>query len=219
MTAAVAPAIREPLRFIDDAAAFDPEAGGPTVWIRAGAGIEDSAGRAAAVREVIAAHLRLAPESVTVAKDVHGRPHLAVATVPLLDFSVSHVPGTLIVGVTRGPTRIGVDVEVTRGDVDPLLLARPHCTPLEFARLATLPPPARLDGFYDLWTAKEAMAKAIGHGFSFGLDAIETAPHPAPTEPEERLCIIRLGGSERFAAGWRLFHRNLAGRRIAVALG
>lgn len=206
-----------PVQFVFAATGFDRRFAGPSVWVVQSGDVDEPTGRQAALRRVLAAHLEVRPESIALSKDVHGRPFIAGESPPV-DFSVSHVPGTLAVAVSCAGGRIGVDVESVRDDVDPLLLARDHFTPAEAARLAALAPAERLAGFYRIWTAKEAMAKAIGHGFSFGLDAIETAPGDDPASPGA-LRIARLGGSERFAAGWRICHRFLPGLLVAVALG
>ena len=58
------------------------------------------------------------------------------------------------------------------------------------------------------------MLKALGEGFSFGLDQVELAPDGAGG-----LRLARLGGSVQRAEGWRLTHeeRLLDGRPHLLA--
>jgi 4'-phosphopantetheinyl transferase len=193
---------------------FDRGFPGPTVWV--------VPQRSDALARVLAAHLDVPAERLgAVERDIHGRPQLCTdGSLPARDFSVASASERLVVAVApEGGGRIGVDAEPIRADLDPLIPARDQFTCVEFARLSSLAGAAeRLAAFYDMWTAKEALAKAIGHGFSLGLDAIETAPYPCPTA-WQRLSIRRLAGRESLAAGWRVFHRQLGELLIAVAWG
>jgi len=78
-----------------------------------------------------------------------------------------------------------------------------------------LPEPDRWYAMLKCWTAKEALLKAIGQGFAFGLDQIELGP----VEGSE-IKLLRLCGSETLAQGWHLeFHeRTVEGRGYLVAL-
>lgn len=91
-----------------------------------------------------------------------GKPVLDAA----LAVSLSHRPGLTLVGLAEGG--IGVDIELIPAD-DPLALARDHFAPAEHAWLAALPATARPRAFTWLWTAKEAVLKALGRGIALGL--------------------------------------------------
>ena len=114
--------------------------------------------------------------------------------------------------------RIGVDVELIRGDVDVQALANGHFCPAERQWLMALAPPQRQEAFYRCWTGKEALAKALGQGMALGLDQIETA-----LDTDGSLRLVSVNGSAQLAHGWQVTHRTcrLGGVStvIAVAAG
>lgn len=93
---------------------------------------------------------------------------------PDVRFSVSRTAGLAVLAVTRG-REIGVDVE----RVEPRRALGPIAdrlfAPQEAAELHELPRGARVSRFYELWTRKEAYAKALGTGFAVPLDRLRPA--------------------------------------------
>jgi len=57
---------------------------------------------------------------------------------------------------------VGIDVEANERDLDAARLAERFFAATEAAALAALPERARRERFYDLWTVKEAIVKALG---------------------------------------------------------
>jgi phosphopantetheine--protein transferase-like protein len=189
------------IQFVFDPHAFDRAFPGPAVWVlEATESIHDSA------RRVLAAHLEVDPAAIALAKDPHGRLFVDAARMPdcshaaEIDISVSHAAGIQVIGVAFGG-RIGVDVEALDANVDVAALSRDHFTSSEQANLMALPPSDRVDHFYHLWTAKESVAKAIGHGFSLGLDRVELIVNAGSCR------ISRIAGSAHLATGWHVAHR------------
>lgn len=78
------------------------------------------------------------------------------------DFNLSHSDAWALIAVASSGTRVGVDVERVRTDLDHLELARHLYQPEETARLIAGHPA----GFFRLWTAKEAFVKATGTGLA-----------------------------------------------------
>lgn len=102
--------------------------------------------------------------------DESGRPCLDLGEQrPAPDFNLSHSDAWALVAVAPSGTRVGVDVERVRTDLDHMELARHLYQPEETVRLV-----AGLDsvesvhpaGFFRLWTAKEAFVKATGTGLA-----------------------------------------------------
>jgi 4'-phosphopantetheinyl transferase len=88
------------------------------------------------------------------------RPYLPGAA---LDFNLSH-SGSYAVCALSPTGRVGIDLEYrTRRNLAAL---RAHFRPEEWATLATADPLGR---FYQLWTQKEAVAKADGRGLDIAL--------------------------------------------------
>lgn len=92
-----------------------------------------------------------------------------------IEFNLSHSGGEVAIAFARAQA-LGVDIERTqRRHADSGEIAQRFFHPREAAALERLPPAQRALAFLRLWTHKEAVLKAIGHGLSFGLDRLEFA--------------------------------------------
>ncbi|UXI68414.1 4'-phosphopantetheinyl transferase family protein [Tahibacter amnicola] len=99
----------------------------------------------------------------------HGKPTLRNGGP--LHFSLSH-SGSLGLIAVAWDTELGVDVEQPGKPRAVAALARRYFTATEADWLARCDESVRQDAFLTLWTAKEAVAKAIGRGLAYGLDRI-----------------------------------------------
>jgi 4'-phosphopantetheinyl transferase len=110
--------------------------------------------------------------------------------------------------------RIGVDLETLRPSWA-LAAAADLFLPSERAWAESLPEPLRWRALLGLWTAKEAVLKALGQGLGFGLDQVELGP-----DGRGGLMLRRVCGSEVLARGWRIEHqeRSVAGQPYLIAL-
>jgi 4'-phosphopantetheinyl transferase len=109
------------------------------------------------------------PEGWRLALNPHGKPALVPhPSSPDLRFNISHTGGAVAVALALGRD-IGVDAESIDRSVDPLAIARSQFAPAEAALLESLAEPARRRAFFQLWTLKEAYAKATGEGLSLPL--------------------------------------------------
>lgn len=68
---------------------------------------------------------------------------------------------------------VGVDVEHTAGGIDVAAMVERHFSPGERRRWSALGTEAQRTQFFQLWTLKEAYAKARGLGLALALDATE----------------------------------------------
>ena len=98
-----------------------------------------------------------------------GKPFLSPAASASPSFSLSHTRGMVACAVTQEPA-VGVDVECVDRDVDTARIAARFFAPTEAAQLERLEDEARRDRFFDLWTLKEALVKALGVGMAAELD-------------------------------------------------
>ncbi|MGS1106998.1 4'-phosphopantetheinyl transferase family protein [Achromobacter anxifer] len=114
----------------------------------------------AALRRLLGARLGCRPESLRFAANKHGKPRLDVACSadPAPCFNVSHAGDYALIAMSD-VVPVGVDIE--RRD--------PHCDVAGLSQLVLspqeleLPDEGRLD-FFDCWTAKESVLKALGLG-------------------------------------------------------
>ena len=160
--------------------------------------------------EAPAAYLR---DLVPLPPDVQGRPRLRDGLGRAWSCSKAHAPGVQVIALAK-EGRLGVDLE----RLEPsraLAAASELLLPSERAWVANLAEPERWRAFLGIWTAKEAVLKALGQGFAFGLDQVEFG-----LQEGGRITLLRLCGSERLARGWHieLHEHSLEGRRYLVAL-
>ncbi|TWJ29341.1 4'-phosphopantetheinyl transferase [Micromonospora sagamiensis] len=111
---------------------------------------------------------------ISVEREAGGRPRVRGNGVEL-PVSVSHVDGVVAVAACRDAP-VGVDVERHR-PVPAVALARRWFEPAAVAWLRDRPAGDRAEGFLLLWTAKEAVGKALGVGLR---DGGLTRPVPRP---------------------------------------
>ncbi|OLL31597.1 hypothetical protein BTH42_11730 [Burkholderia sp. SRS-W-2-2016] len=139
---------------------------------------EDSVRHAAtrvALRELLAERTGVAPAALRFEQDAAGRPRLAAsadsaqeASHAWPDFNVSHSGQHALIALAAR-RKVGVDIEVARRDKKWQGLTPAVFAPRDEAWVAALPEQQRADAFYAVWTAKEALLKALGIGIGEGM--------------------------------------------------
>ena len=130
-------------------------------------------------REVLARYVGVDPSALRFDASEHGRPRLE--GYDGLSFSCSHASGLAVVAVLRGGV-VGVDAERCRPVPDAAAIATDLLHPSEARAVRSLPATDRSAAFLQLWTRKEAVAKANGAGLSLRLDSW-AATGKEPGEP------------------------------------
>jgi len=100
-----------------------------------------------------------------------GKPLLIGDSADRASFSLSHTRGMVACAVTSG-AEVGIDVECIDRDVDGDEIAARFFAPVEAAQLMDVRGDARRDRFFDLWTLKEALVKALGRGMAVSLRSL-----------------------------------------------
>ena len=98
----------------------------------------------------------------------HGKSFVEGST---LAFSLSHTAGAVAVAISDGGP-IGIDIEAIPSTPVDAQQFRSCLAANELAALNALPPDQRRQQFYELWVAKEAVAKAVGTGISSAMAGI-----------------------------------------------
>jgi 4'-phosphopantetheinyl transferase len=156
----------------------------------------------AALRDVLAQRMGVRPDELRFERDASGRPmltgehRLCGGVVP--DFNVSHAGRHALIAVSER-RRVGVDIERCRPQFDWRQLAAAVFAPDDAAHVASLPAHMQRDAFYRVWTAKEALLKALGTGIAGGLSGFSVLGG-RDGEP-----AIRLAGGAPPAAGVAAF--------------
>ena len=112
-----------------------------------------------------------APERWRFNRTATGKPFLIEAGDAPASFSLSHTHGMVACAVTKDAD-VGVDVECIDRDVNTADIAARFFAPTEAAHLLQLDEEARRNRFFDLWTLKEALVKALGTGMATALSRL-----------------------------------------------
>ncbi len=121
-----------------------------------------------ALRNVLAGYLGLNPRNVEFFCNQYGKPFID-PSVSQIKFNVSHSSDFALIAVTMG-REIGVDVEFVNPDFEVMSVAHSVFSDAQVDHLKLLPSVEQSKYFYNGWTRKEAVLKAIGKGFSTPLD-------------------------------------------------
>jgi 4'-phosphopantetheinyl transferase len=157
--------------------------------------------RRAALRMLLAGYLGVAPRDVTFTVNSFGKPSVIAPHASAgLSFNSSHSGTVAVIAVSRSG-RLGIDVEQLRPLADADGIAARFFNAGETATLAMLQPHDCVAGFFNAWTRKEAVIKAVGRGLSIPLDSFAVSLRPG--EPPQ---ILHWNIPGEAACGWRIHH-------------
>lgn len=124
------------------------------------------------LREMLSRFADVAPSDWRFTRGEFGRPAIAGPMEGVgLEFNLSHTSDWAAVVVARG-LPCGLDIERIRPIPQMLDIARTRFAPEEFRALEQLDANMRPRRFFELWTEKEAWAKACGRGLSLPMNRI-----------------------------------------------
>ena len=112
------------------------------------------------LKSILARYVAKAPKALVFSHNAYGKPALLETN---LQFNLSHSEHFLALAVCH-TVNVGVDVQVMRQRIEPLEIAERFFHQQEYQWLQTLAPDKQNQGFYRLWSAKEAVLKAAGIG-------------------------------------------------------
>ena len=120
----------------------------------------------ALLRTALSRTLELPPASLIIDHDAMGKPFLNMPGCQNMAVTLSHTSGMVAVALSQAGN-IGVDVEaIDRRNIPHHDLSAYGLSHEEMAMLASLSLHERCEAFIDLWTVREAVAKADGRGLS-----------------------------------------------------
>lgn len=176
------------------------------------------AGARVALRTVLAPRLGCTPAALQFRTGSHGKPYVEGPAAPA--FNVAHAGDHAWIALAEAGGEVGVDIERMDPALDRETLRElaAHCfTRGERAWLARLPADAWPRAFFLLWTAKEALLKALGLGIADHLQHVsvmadglggacrlavvpESGQLAAHAAALARIRLYRLAGPEGYAA-------------------
>ncbi|MDJ0702766.1 MAG: 4'-phosphopantetheinyl transferase superfamily protein [Leptolyngbyaceae cyanobacterium MO_188.B28] len=149
------------------------------------------------LRTILSRYLAIAPSQIEFCYGPQGKPALSNSCGDSsLCFNLSHSGDRALYAITRD-RQIGVDIEQLR-EINAEQLAQRFFSPQESAVINSLSPQQKKTGFFQLWTCKEAVLKAIGKGIA-GLEQVELR-----LGIEEPTRLIRLDGESLSIDKWSI---------------
>jgi 4'-phosphopantetheinyl transferase len=133
----------------------------------------------AALRHILGEALGRDPRALRFVAGEHGKPALAGGEI---EFNVSHSGERVAIAVADETTAVGIDIERERAMRDVLAVAGRFFSPNEAAAVERDP-----SLFFSIWTAKEAVIKAIGGGLTINLASFEAFAATAQFTPVTNL--------------------------------
>ncbi len=175
-----------------------------------------------ALREALGELLGADPHSLRFDRDANGRPMLishARSDAPhAFDFNVSHAGRHALIALAK-ERRVGIDIESIDRRLDWRQLAPVVFAPRDCAYVMSLPEDLRSGAFYNAWTAKEALLKALGTGLAaemthFSVLGAGDTPIAIPVHPR---CEAHAPHSESVIAFDAIWCRAPMGYAASVA--
>lgn len=138
------------------------------------------------LRQILSRYLAMDPAELRFCYGPQGKPTLAPEQGgERLQFNLSHSQGLALIAIARDRRQaarklrsVGVDLEAIDPNYGWQDVARQFFTPNERNQLCGLPVPEQGRAFYQLWTRKEALLKAIGTGLTVPLNQVEVGLNP-----------------------------------------
>ena len=144
------------------------------------------------LRELLGAYLNRPAAALRFAHGPRGKPMLAGADAGTgLCFNLAHSGGRALYVVAH--REVGVDLECLDRVVSDAPVARRICTPREWVAFQALPAERFREAFFNCWTRKEAVAKALGGGLASGLQNLEVC-FPDGESPDGRVSLWDASG-------------------------
>jgi 4'-phosphopantetheinyl transferase len=151
----------------------------------------------ACLRMIIGRYLRTDPCAIEFRFGEYGKPELTHNPLPL-KFNLAHCENLALYAFTRD-REIGIDLERVTTKLEIEEIATRFFSRREVQVLRRLPDHMKPRAFFNCWTRKEAVIKAIGNGLSLPLDQFDVTL--APLTPA---VLLRTRFDEAEASRWSL---------------
>jgi 4'-phosphopantetheinyl transferase len=165
------------------------------------------------LRCILSRYLQMEPAQIRFRYNRRGKPFLERSIgKDALHFNLSHANGLALFGFTR-TSEIGVDIEYINDQTDIEQTVALVFSPAETAAFQALPAAQRRNAFFQFWTRKEALIKAMGDGFSLPLREFDVSQ--APEKPVLPIAAPNIQSADK---QWRIKDINvLPGYVAAIA--
>lgn len=122
------------------------------------------------LRSLLGQYLNEKPHKITIEYNFNGKPF--VNNYEGLNFNLSHTEDFSLIAFTVNQ-EIGIDVELTRNDINFDGIVEASFTKDEISRIMQISTAKKVELFYKIWTRKEALIKAKGISLARVIDGSE----------------------------------------------
>jgi 4'-phosphopantetheinyl transferase len=140
--------------------------------------------------------MRCQPNEIEFKLGEFGKPKLTNSN---LDFNLSHSKNKAIIAISKH-LQLGIDIEYIDENIKAKEIAKNFFSNEEIKQLYALKDENLADGFFAIWSKKEAFIKAIGTGLTFPLESFDVS-----LAISEKKALTRLNNSFAEAKEWNLF--------------
>lgn len=125
----------------------------------------------ALLRSILAKHLGTLPQEIEFVRNRYGKPF--VSGVKNIEFNMSHSYDYVCYAITSGMS-VGLDIEFYNKEKNIFNIAQSVFTNQELSLFLSLSNFERQDLFFNIWTKKEAIIKALGLGLAYPMEKVNT---------------------------------------------
>lgn len=161
------------------------------------------------LRYILSTYLNKAAADILFQYGPQGKPYVVDTA---LQFNVSHSDDRILIGIGHHHP-LGIDVEHITRTVEIVDIATRFFTANEAQQINALSGNAQRRAFFNVWTRKEALLKAIGSGLSLSLQACEVS-----VEDEEVSTILVCNAPSFDRHDWQVHSRVLTDDYLAAAI-
>jgi 4'-phosphopantetheinyl transferase len=161
------------------------------------------------LRYLLSAYLNKPAEDIVFQYGPQGKPTVTDSTV---QFNVSHSDDRVLIGIGYHHS-LGVDVEHMTRTIEVDSIAARFFTTNEARQIHALSGVAQRRAFFNVWTRKEALLKAIGSGLSLSLQACEVS-----VDDEAISTILTCNAPSFNVHDWQVHSRLLTEDYLAAAV-
>jgi 4'-phosphopantetheinyl transferase len=159
------------------------------------------------------------PRSWRLSKNDFGKPSIiGPFDISPLRFNISHSidRGAISIG---NAIDLGVDIEKVTREIDVMSIAESCFSIKELKELKELRPPEIGQKFFEIWTLKESLVKAVGHGLSLPLTRFSITLHSHTYPSNDKFAVTTFDQKFDWAGGhwWFVASKPNPETQIAVA--
>ena len=161
------------------------------------------------LRELSGQYCRCSASEIKISYHPLGKPYLLNNTA--IQFNLSHAGDKVLFAFSKQV--IGVDLEYKQRKISIEEIAKRFFSKVEYCELMSLPPEQQSDGFFKVWTCKEAFIKAQGSGIYYGLNQFDVN-----VNPKKPAALLAVQGDTQAIDKWSIIELPLPHEDYVAAL-